>query len=138
MWAIYALLAAVTAALMTIVGKVGLKQVDPTLATTIRSVFMFGIMLVISLSMQKYKLLGQIHGNALWAIIISALFGSLSWLFYFLALRDGTASKVASLDRLSIVFIIIMSVLFLSEKFSWQAGFGAGLIAIGAILIAIA
>ena len=82
---------------MTVIAKLGLK-VDPTLATTIRSFVMFAFMLLTAFALQKHKLLGQINSSALWAIIISAIFGALSWLFYFLALKDGPASKVAALD----------------------------------------
>ncbi len=135
MWIVYALLAAVTAGIMTIVAKIGLKQVDPTLATALRSFIMFVFMLVTAMALQKHKLLGQINNSAIWAIIISAVFGSLSWLFYFLALKDGPAGKVAALDRLSLVLVVVMAAIFLSEKITWQVGLGALLMTIGAGLM---
>ena len=135
MWILYGLLSAATAAIMTIIAKLGLKKVDPTLATTIRSFIMFGFMLIAALSLQKYKLLGQINSSAFWAIVISAIFGALSWFFYFLALKDGPASKVAALDRLSLALVVIMAVFFLSEKLTWQTGIGALLMTVGAAIM---
>ncbi len=137
MWILYALLAAITAAIMTIIAKIGLTKVDPTLATTIRSFVMFAFMLITAFALQKHKLLEQINSSALWAIIISAIFGALSWLFYFLALKDGPASKVAALDRLSLVLVVIMAIFILSEKLTWQVGIGALLMTIGAAIMII-
>jgi bacterial/archaeal transporter family protein len=137
MWPLYALLAAVTAAIMTIVGKVGLKGVDPTLATGIRSLFMFIFMTAVVLLTGKLKGAHTLDQKAIWTIAISAIFGALSWLFYFLALRDGSASRVAAIDRTSMVFVIILSTLFLAEKLTWKLALGGLLVAAGAILVAI-
>lgn len=137
MWPLYALLAAVTAALMTVIGKLGLKSVDATFATAVRSAFMFLFMLALVALTGKLKGLQQLDKTALVTIVISAAFGALSWVFYFLALRDGSASRVAAIDRLSIVFILVLSALFLAEKLTWKVGLGGILVAIGAILVAI-
>ena len=85
----------------------------------------------------KLKGFETLNKTAFLTIVISAVFGALSWLFYFLALRDGSASRVAAIDRTSIVFIIALSTLFLAEKLTWKVGLGGLLIAIGAILVAI-
>lgn len=138
MWIVYGLLAALTAALMTIVSKAGLKQVDPTLATAIRSAFMFVFMTGTILITGKFKTLGDVSEKDVRAIILAAIFGALSWLFYFLGLKSTTASKLASLDRLSLPIIIVLSVLFLGEVFSWKLALGGGLITAGAIIIATA
>lgn len=138
MWLIFAILAALTAALMTIVGKIGLKGVDPTLATGIRSFFMFGLMLTIVLATGKLKGVAGLDQKALIAILISAVFGALSWLFYFLALRDGATSKVAAIDRLSLIVVILLSVIFLAEKLTWKLAAGGIMATIGILLIALA
>jgi transporter family protein len=137
LWPLYALLAAITAALMTIVGKVGLKGVDATFATGIRSFFMFLFMLAVVAISGKFSNFEKLDRGALIAIIISAAFGAASWLFYFLALKDGSASRVSAIDRTSIVFVIILSTLFLAEKLTLKVAAGGLLIAIGAILVAI-
>lgn len=136
-WPLYALLAAITAALMTIVGKVGLKNIDPTFATGIRSFFMFIFMVIVVVVSGKVSNFDKLDRNALLAIIISAVFGAASWLFYFLALKDGSASRVSAIDRTSIVFVIILSTLFLAEKLTLKTAAGGLLIALGAILVAL-
>ncbi len=135
---VYGLLAAVTAALMTIVGKVGLKKIDPTLATGVRSFFMFGFMAITLLATGKYKQLGDLQGKDIGIIALAGAFGAASWLFYFLGLKLTTSSKLASLDRLSLPLIIIFSLLLLGETFSWKLVIGGLLVTIGAILIVLA
>ncbi len=138
MWIVYGLLAATTAALMTILGKIGLKNMDPTLATGIRSFFMFLFMMGVVLSSGKLKGIDQLTGKDLGFIIAAAACGAASWLFYFLGLRMTSASKLASLDRLSLPLIILFSLLLLGETFSWKLVGGGILVTIGAILIALA
>ncbi len=137
MWLLYALGAAITAAFMTIIGKIGLKGIDPTFATGVRSIVMCVFMVLVVLLSGKIKHISSLDKNALIAIVVSAVFGALSWLFYFLALRDGSANRVAAIDRTSIVFIILLSALFLAEKLTIKTAIGGLLIALGAIAIVI-
>ncbi|MBI1833496.1 MAG: EamA family transporter [Candidatus Andersenbacteria bacterium] len=134
-WIIFALLSAVFAALVAIVGKVGIQSIDPTLATTVRSVIMAGFLVVTALLLGKGKLLATIDTKALLFIALSGIAGALSWLAYFVALRTGPAPAVAALDRLSVVFVLIFAVLFLSDHLTWKTGVGAALITTGAILM---
>jgi len=134
MWIVYALLAALFAALVALFGKVGLKNVDSTLATAVRSIVMAGFLVVTAVSLGKIKLLGTIDSKALTFIILSGIAGALSWLCYFLALKIGPTSGVAALDRLSVVFVVILAALFLAESITWKTGLGASLITIGALL----
>lgn len=136
MWIIYGLLAALTAALMTIVSKVGLKNVDPTLATAIRSVVMCVFMVTVALTTRATTALSRLDLKSLGVIMVAGVFGALSWLFYFLGLRDTTASKLASLDRLSLPLIIVFSTLLLGEVMTWRLALGGVLVTAGAILIA--
>ena len=138
MWIVYGLLAAVTAALMTITGKIGLKKIDPTLATGIRSFFMFMFMALTVIATGKIKLWHELASKDVWWIVLAAMFGAASWLFYFIGLKATTASKLASLDRLSLPLIILFSILLLSETFSWKLIAGALLVTLGAILVALA
>lgn len=90
---------------------------------------------LVSLGLNKYQLLSTINNKA-WAFIaLSGIAGAISWLFYFFALKNGPASGVAALDRMSVVFVLIFAVLFLSEQLTWKSGLGAGLITVGAILM---
>ena len=68
-------------------------------------------------------------------IVLSGAAGAASWLFYFLALRDGPATGVAALDRLSVVLVFVLAVIFLGEAFTMKAAIGALLVVAGAILL---
>ncbi|MDQ5938754.1 MAG: bacterial/archaeal transporter family protein [Patescibacteria group bacterium] len=134
-WVIYALLSAVFAALVAIFGKMGLKNIDSTLATTVRSVIMAAFLVLVSLSLKKTALLNTIEGKALLFIVLSGIAGAISWLFYFYAIKEGSASTASAIDRLSIVFVFILAVIFLGEKFTWGAALGAVLIVLGALFM---
>lgn len=136
-WSIYALLSAVFAALVAIFGKIGLKNVDSTLATTVRSVVMAVFLVGVSFALGKFSFLGSITGNALLFIVLSGVAGALSWLFYFFAIKFGPVSGVVGIDRTSVVFAFLLAVLFLSEAFTWQKALGAVLVGAGAVLMAL-
>jgi transporter family protein len=134
-WVFFALLAAIFAALVAIFGKIGIQQIDSTLATTVRAVIMALFLSVVALSLGKVKLLSTIDNRALTFITLSGIAGALSWLAYFVALKTGPASAVAALDRLSVVFVFIFAILFLAEHLTWKSGLGALLLTAGAILM---
>ncbi|GIW67016.1 MAG: membrane protein [Candidatus Parcubacteria bacterium] len=134
-WIIFALFSAITAALVAIFGKIGVFNIDSTLATTVRAIIMAVFLVIVSLALGKFQLLKTIDNKTLLFIILAGVSGALSWLFYFLALKLGPASGVAALDRLSVVFVLIFSVLFLAEKLTLKSALGATLITIGAILM---
>ena len=137
MYVLLALLSALTASLVVIFGKLGLKNVDPTIATTIRSLIMAGFLVIVSLFLKKFENFSlNLFTSKDWLLIILAgISGALSWLFYFWALKFGPASHVAVIDRLSLVFVILLSALILGEVFNLKVFLGMILIVIGAILI---
>ena len=135
-WSTYALLSAVFAALVAIFGKIGLKDIDSTLATTVRSIVMALFLVGVSLALGKFSLLNNFDKKAITFIVLSGVAGALSWLFYFFAIKVGKVSGVVAIDRTSIVFAVALAILFLGEAFTWQKAIGAGLVSIGAILIA--
>lgn len=134
---IFALASALSAALVAIFGKIGMTKVDVTLATTVRAIIMATLLILVTLSLGKWRLLQTIDRSAGWAIVLAGIAGALSWLFYFLALRNGPTSGVAALDRLSVVFVLILAVVFLGEHWTWKSALGAGLLTVGAVLMAI-
>jgi len=136
-WVLYALLSALFASLVAIFGKVGLKDVDSTLATTIRAVVMAAFLIVVSVSLGKSSLLTAFDSKALGYIVLSGIAGAISWLFYFFAIKHGPVSAVASIDRLSIVFVFIIAVIFLGEALTWAKLAGVLLIVAGAVLMVI-
>ncbi len=135
MWIGYALLSAIFAAAVAILGKIGLKNVDSTLATTIRAVVMAIFLLGIAAVLQKFSLLKTVGNQTLTFIIFSGVAGALSWLFYFLALKYGPATGVAALDRLSVVFVVILAAMFLGEALTFKSVSGLVLLVLGALLL---
>lgn len=139
LWLIYALLSAVCAALVAILGKIGLQQIDANAATAIRSVIMALFLIGVVAVQGKFTQLAEIvaQKKALSFIVLSGIAGALSWLFYFLALKYGKVSQVGPIDKLSVVIAVVLAFLFLGEKISWTGVLGVVLIAAGALLVAI-
>lgn len=135
-WILFALLAALFASLVSLFGKVGLQNIDSTLATTIRSVIMAGFLVITSFAFGKFETIKDVDKKTLFFIALSGIAGATSWLFYFLSLKMGPAGAVAALDKLSIVFVVVLAGLFLGEGLTWKLLIGSLLIAGGAVLIA--
>lgn len=137
MWIIYALLSAVTAALVAIFAKLGLRQVDTVLATTVRALIMAGFFVIVSLSLKKFDgfSLASWSGKDWGLIALAGISGAVSWLFYFMALRSADASRVAAIDRTSLAFVAILAVLFLGEQLRMKAIIGITLMIGGALLM---
>lgn len=136
-WLIFAFLSSITAALVAIFGKLGLKNIDSTLATTIRSIIMAGFLVLVSLFLNKFDgfTLKTLSSKDWLLIVFAGISGALSWLFYFFALKTGLATKVVVIDRLSLVFVIFLAAMFLGETLSWRSASGALLMVAGAIII---
>jgi transporter family protein len=135
MWWIYALLSALFASLVAVFAKMGIKGVDSDLATAIRTVIIliivWGIVISKGIVGQTTTLTKQ---NWIF-LILSGCATGLSWLFYFRALQLGDVSRVAPIDKLSVALAIIIAVVFLHEKLSWQEAAGAALILCGTLLL---
>lgn len=139
MWLVLAFLSAATAALVAIFGKLGLKNVDPTFATTVRSLIMAVFLVVTSLFLGKFNNInfGSLSNRDWLLIVLAGVAGALSWLFYFGALKVGLATKVVVIDRLSLVFVVILAALFLGEALSWRVALGSILMVAGAVIISL-
>lgn len=138
-WFIYAFLSAFTAALVAIFGKLGLTQLDSTLATTIRSIIMTSFLVITSLLLKKFDgfNVSQLSNRDILFITLSGIAGALSWLFYFKALQVGVVSKVMAIDRLSLVIAILLSVLILGESLTIKNYVGMVFMFIGAVLLTV-
>ncbi|AOR57894.1 EamA family transporter [Pectobacterium parmentieri] len=138
-WLIYALLSAVCAAMVAIFGKIGLQNLDANTATAIRAVIMALFLVGVVVAQGKLVLVGEVIANkkALLFIVLSGIAGALSWLFYFVALKNGNVAQVAPIDKLSVVFAVVLAVILLGEKISLMAGAGVALISVGALLVAL-
>lgn len=136
MWILYAISSALFASLVAIFGKLGLKGVDSTFATTIRAVIMAVFLLIIAVSLKKFNGVSlSTFGSKEWLFVaLSGIAGALSWLCYFFALKYGTTTTVSALDRLSVVFVAVLAFLFLGETMTVYKITGVILVAIGAFL----
>jgi len=137
MWLFYAFLSAIMAALVAIFAKLGLQELDSTLATTIRAIIMAGFLVIVSFFLNKFNGFSITDlGSKEWILIaLAGVAGALSWLFYFYALKMGFATGVVAIDRLSIVFVVILAAIFLGEGFGIKVILGALFMTAGAILI---
>ena len=136
-WLFYALFSAFFAGLTAILGKLGVSEINSNLATLIRTVIIL-IMLGAIVTMQgAWEPFNKLSRFGVTMLALSAIATGLSWLCYYRALQLGKASQVAPIDKLSILFVIIISVLFLGEKLTWKLAIGSLLITFGAVIIAL-
>jgi transporter family protein len=136
-WFLFAVLSAFFAALMSIFAKVGLQGVDSTVGTAARAIVMMLFMVVLVIFMRKGYQLVQLSSKDMGFIVLSGVAGALSWLFYFAALKLADASKVAPVDRASVLFVMVLAALFLGEKISLKTATAGVLIFTGLLLLAI-
>ena len=136
-WLTWALLSAFFAALTAILAKLGVAGVDSNLATAVRtSVVVVFTWLLVAVTRQAAGLQMLSRKNWLF-LVLSGLATGLSWLCYFHALKIGPVSKVAPIDKLSVVLVIVFGALILGEQLSVAKVAGGVLIAAGAIIIAL-
>ncbi len=134
-WIFYALLSALFAALTAIFAKAGLKNIEPDLATAIRT----SIILVITWGIVFFRnLQGRVQEfstNNWIFLILSSIATGLSWLFYYRALHAGRVSDVSAIDKGSLVFTILLAFLFLKEPLTPRLIAGAGLMLAGMLVL---
>ena len=135
MWAVYAVLSSVFAALTSILAKVGIDGVNSTLATAIRTL----VVVVMSWGMVSLTNaqggIAEISRKSWLFLILSGLATGASWLCYYRALQLGQASKVVPIDKLSVVITLILAWVFLHEQFNMKSLIGAALIAAGTLVM---
>ena len=136
-WFIWALLSALFAALTAILAKVGVADVNPNLATAIRTTVILVITWAIAAATSGKDDWTALTSRAWIFLAASGLMTGLSWLCYFRALKLGDVSKVAPVDKLSVAIAIILAVLFLGEKVKIQEAIGAVLIVLGVVVMVI-
>jgi transporter family protein len=136
MWILWASLAAISAALVTVLTKAGLKNVDSSLAFALQSILIFTITWSVVAWQGTFSGIKEMDSKTWILLALAGVATSLSTLFSFKALSMGEASYVTTIERSSLVIAILLSVLFLKEKITWQLIVGALLIISGAIIIA--
>lgn len=134
-WKLFALGSAFFAGLTALLGKVGVQGLNSNLATFIRTaVVIIFLFLLLSIRGEWANFL-EVSRKSLVFLVLSALATGLSWICYYRALQTGPASLVAPIDKLSVVFAVLLSVLFLAERPGFYQWLGIGLITSGTLII---
>ena len=136
-WILYAALAAVFAALTSILAKVGIKGVESNLGTVIRTTVVLVMAWLIVFVKGEHKKIKDIDKKELAFIGMSGIATGASWLCYYYAVQTGILSVVVPIDKMSILITVIFSVIFLKEKLSKKAIIGLCLMCLGTVAMAI-
>ena len=136
-WLVYALLSAIFASLTSILGKVGIENVESNLGTAIRTIVVLIMAWIIVFATKKQSDVKKIDKKSLLFLILSGIATGASWLCYYKALQDGLASIVVPIDKLSILVTILFAYVFLKEKLSKKSIVGLVLIVVGTLILLI-
>lgn len=136
-WRVFAVGSAVFAALTAIFGKLGVSDMNSDLATFYRTIVVLVVIAAIVFARHEWPLSNPIGTRGILFLVLSGIATGLSWICYYRALQLGPVSRVAPVDKLSVVLVVILATLLLGEKLSWTLGLGALLITAGTVLIAL-
>jgi transporter family protein len=136
-WLPWAVLSACFAALTAVLAKAGVRQIDPDVATFVRTIIIVLVLAAIVAASGKYRTLASIPSGAYVFLVLSALATGASWMCYFRALQLGDASRVAPVDKLSVVLVAVFGVAFLGERLSALNWVGIVLMATGTWLVTV-
>lgn len=135
MWAVFAVLSAVFAALTSILAKIGIANVDSNLATAIRTVVVVAMSWLMVFITNAQSGLTNISKKSWIFLILSGLATGASWLCYYKAIQMGEVSKVVPIDKMSVVITLVLAVVFLHEDFNAKSIIGAVLITAGTLVM---
>ncbi|MCF2596075.1 EamA family transporter [Pseudoflavonifractor phocaeensis] len=135
MWAVFALLSAVFAALTGILAKLGMEGINSNLGTAIRTVVVLVMAWAIVFATGKHTGISDITTRGWVFLVLSGLATGLSWICYFHALQIGEASKVIPIDKFSVVISMVLAFLVLGEKVTVTKVIGGALIAAGTFVL---
>lgn len=135
MWWLFALLSAVFAALTSILAKIGIEDLDSNLATAIRTVVVVGMSWLMVFVTNAQSGITNIGKKSWIFLVLSGLATGASWLCYYKAIQMGDVSKVVPIDKLSVVFTLVLAFIFLHEDFNAKSLIGCVLIAAGTLFM---
>jgi transporter family protein len=136
-WLACAVGSAVFAALTALFGKVGVSEINSNFATFIRTALILALTAAIVTFNGQWEKWGQISRRGLLFLSLSAVATGLSWLFYYRALQLGPVSKVAPVDKLSVLLAMALGIVFLHESLNARVLAGGVLIGSGVLLLAV-
>jgi transporter family protein len=136
-WRVFALGSAFFAALTAIFGKVGVSDINSDLATFYRTLVILGVSALLVSAREEWQAPSTLSHKGLLFLVLSGIATGLSWICYFRALQLAPASRVAPIDKFSVILVVLFAVLLLGERLTWKVGIGSILIAGGVILTAL-
>jgi transporter family protein len=136
-WRVFALGSAVFAALTAIFGKLGVAEINSDLATFYRTIVILSVSALLVSLRHEWQAPETLSYKGTAYLVLSGTATGLSWLCYFRALQMAPASRVAPIDKFSVVLVVFFGVLLLGERLTWKIGVGSVLIAVGVILTAL-
>ncbi len=136
-WKAFAFLSALFAALTAILGKLGVADINSNLATFLRTLVVLAVTALLVSARGEWQNPARLSARGCLFLALSGVATGLSWLCYYRALQTGPASRVAPIDKLSVVIVVAIAVLFLGERLTWKVAVGAAFVSLGAILMAL-
>jgi transporter family protein len=136
-WRLFALGSAVFAALTAIFGKIGVSEINSDLATFFRTIVILIVTALLVWSRDEWQRPDHLSVKGILFLICSGVATGLSWLCYYRALQLAPASRVAPIDKLSVVLVVLFAIVFLGEPLTWKVAGGTCLIAGGVLLMAL-
>jgi len=134
-WRAYAVGSAVFAALTAIFGKIAVTELNSDLATFFRTIIILIFCALVVSARSEWQRPAELSSKSILFLVLSGIATGCSWLCYYRALQSGPASRVAPIDKLSVVFVVLIAAAFLGERLTLKTGFAASLIAAGAIIM---
>jgi bacterial/archaeal transporter family protein len=136
-WRVFAIGSAIFAALTAIFGKIGVSEINSDLATFLRTIVVLLITALLICARHEWQRPDALSAKGVVFLILSGAATGLSWLCYYRALQTGPASRVAPIDKLSVILVVLFAVFFLGERLTWKVGLGGILVTVGAVLMAL-
>jgi len=135
-WITYAVISMIFAGFTSVIAKMGLSGISSELGLTIRTIFVFVFVLGFALFAVPPGQLAELTKNNFFWLGLSGVTTSLSWIFYYKALKDGEVSTIALIDKGSMVVAVILAYLLLKEQITWKMIAGGSLMIAGIFIIA--
>src|ERR1700682_776950 len=136
-WRAFAIGSAFFAALTAIFGKIGVSEINSNLATFLRTLVILLVTALLISARHEWQRPDSLSPKGVLFLILSGIATGMSWLCYYRALQTGPASRVAPIDKLSVVLVVLFAVSFLGESLTWKVGLGSVLVTVGAVLMAL-
>ncbi|HVZ25154.1 MAG TPA: EamA family transporter [Sediminibacterium sp.] len=134
-WVFYAILSMVFAGITSILAKYGLSSVSADLGLGVRTTVIFLLIVLINIFGDRFREIGQLTGRQTLLLVLSGITTTLSWVFYYRAMKDGLVSYVAAIDKGSIVITLVLSFLLFREPVTPKILIGGGLILAGMLVL---